>query len=502
MSDRPNILFITSDQQHWDTLGATNPEISTPHLDRLASEGMRCHRAYCPNPTCTPSRSSMITGLYPSDHGAWSLGTKLMEDVPTVGDALGRAGYRTSLVGKAHFQPLQETDRYRSLESYPILQDLDFWRQFNEPFYGFDTVRLARNHADEAHVGQHYAIWMEDNGCHNWRDYYRPPTGTNDRQKHRWEIPEKYHYNAWIAEESQRLLDTYAAGDEPFFMWSSFFDPHPPYLAPDPWHAMYDPADLTLPQIVEGEHDLNPLHFRMTQEKEPDFSAWRESGFGIHGMHSHLHGADEMRQNMAVYYGMISLMDEYIGRILTHLEKTGLAKNTLVVFTTDHGHLFGQHGMTAKGPFHYEDLVKLPFLVRWPNRVQAGSQSDAILSLVDMAPSFLGAAGLSADWGISGADQTPVWTGTVEAVRDHAIVENRHEPTTIHTRTFVDQTHKLTVHYGRDEGELFDLQQDPQEIDNHWSDPGWADLKAELTRRLLHAELGKEPLVMPRIAGA
>ena len=97
----------------------------------------------------------MITGLYPSDHGAWSLGTKLMEDVPTVGDVLGRAGYRTSLVGKAHFQPLQETDRYRSLESYPILQDLDFWRQFDEPFYGFDTVRLARNHAEEAHVGQH-----------------------------------------------------------------------------------------------------------------------------------------------------------------------------------------------------------------------------------------------------------------------------------------------------------------------------------------------------------
>ena len=179
MTDRPNILFITSDQQHWNTIGATNPEIQTPHLDRLASQGMRCHRAYCPNPTCTPSRASMITGLYPSDHGAWSLGTKLMEDVPTVGQALGRSGYRTSLVGKAHFQPLQETPKYSSLESYPILQDLDFWRRFDEPFYGFDTVRLARNHADEAHVGQHYVIWLEENGCANWRDYYRSPTGTN-----------------------------------------------------------------------------------------------------------------------------------------------------------------------------------------------------------------------------------------------------------------------------------------------------------------------------------
>ncbi len=502
MSDRPNILFITSDQQHWNTLGCSNDEIQTPHLDRLAAEGMRCHRAYCPNPTCTPSRSSMITGLYPSDHGAWSLGTKLKEDVPTVGGALSAAGYQTSLVGKAHFQPLQETERYRSLESYPTLQDLDFWRQFDDPFYGFDTVRLARNHADEAHVGQHYAIWLEENGCDNWRDYYRPPTGTNDRQKHLWEIPEKFHYNAWIAEESQRQLDGFAASGEPFMLWSSFFDPHPPYLAPDPWHSMYDPEELALPQVVPGEHDANPLHFRLTQEAHPDFSDWRESGFGIHGMHSHLHDQDEMRQNMAVYYGMISLMDEYIGRILTHLDQTGLAQNTLVVFTTDHGHLFGQHGMIAKGPFHYEDLVKLPFIVRWPDRVKAGSHSDALMSLVDMTPSFLGAAGVVPDWGMSGVDQTSVWTGREMSVRDHVVVENRHEPTTIHTRTYIDERYKLTVHYSSDEGELFDLSQDPQEIDNHWKDPEWAHVRARLTQSLLQAELGKEPLAMPRIAGA
>jgi arylsulfatase A-like enzyme len=265
---------------------------------------------------------------------------------------------------------------------------------------------------------------------------------------------------------------------------------------------MYDPSALTLPQVVAGEHEANPLHFRMTQETNPDFSDWRESGFGIHGMHSHLHDPDQMRQNMAVYYGMISLMDEYIGRILAHLEHLGLADNTLVVFTTDHGHLFGQHGMTAKGPFHYEDLVKLPFLVRWPNRVEAGSESDALLSLVDMTPSFLSAAGVTADGGMSGVDQTPVWTGSADSVRDHVVVENRHEPTTIHTRTYIDDRHKLTVHYGRDEGELFDLASDPMEIDNHWADPEWADTKAKLTQDLLHAELGKEPLAMPRIAGA
>ncbi|GAG04419.1 unnamed protein product, partial [marine sediment metagenome] len=102
---RPNILLITSDQQHFSTMGSVNERIRTPALDRLCAEGVRFDRAYCPNPTCTPTRASMVTGMYPSQHGAWSLGTKLMEDVPTVGDMLQRGGYTTTLVGKAHFQP-------------------------------------------------------------------------------------------------------------------------------------------------------------------------------------------------------------------------------------------------------------------------------------------------------------------------------------------------------------------------------------------------------------
>ena len=169
---KPNLLLITSDQQHWNTLGAANDEIQTPHLDRLAREGTTFTRAYCPNPTCTPTRASIITGQYPSQHGAWSLGTKLPESARTVGDELQAAGYRTALVGKAHFQPLKGTEEYPSLESYPTMQDLDFWSTFDGPFYGFETVRLARNHADEAHVGQHYALWMERQGCENWRDFY------------------------------------------------------------------------------------------------------------------------------------------------------------------------------------------------------------------------------------------------------------------------------------------------------------------------------------------
>ena len=145
---RNNILFITTDQQHWSAMGYRNPEVKTPNLDRLVAEGTTFHRAYTVNPTCTPTRASWITGLYPSQHGAYSLGTKLREDIPTLGHHLGLSGYRSSLVGKAHFQPLLGTEQFPSIEAYPILHDLDFWDSFSGPFYGFDHVELARNHTD------------------------------------------------------------------------------------------------------------------------------------------------------------------------------------------------------------------------------------------------------------------------------------------------------------------------------------------------------------------
>ncbi|GIP37873.1 sulfatase [Paenibacillus sp. J31TS4] len=509
MAKRPNILLITSDQQHWNTIGAFNPEISTPHLDRLVREGTTFTRAYCPNPTCTPSRASMITGMYPSQHGAWTLGTKLLEDRHTVGEDFNRAGYRTALVGKAHFQPLKSTEEFESKEAYPILQDLEYWKQFHGPFYGFDHVELARNHTNEAHVGQHYALWLEEQGCRNWRDYFLPPTGTMDPSvTYKWPIPEKYHYNTWIAERTNSLLEDYKQSDESFFLWASFFDPHPEYLAPEPWDTMYDPNNLTIPSVVPGEHDRNPPHFRLTQEEDPDFSHLMETGMGIHGYRSHHYyeyGAkfrlteDDRKKLVAVYYGMISLMDKYIGKILNKLDELGLAEDTIVVFTTDHGHFFGQHGLQAKGGFHYEDLIKLPFIVRYPGHVPADRRSDAIQSLVDLAPTFLSFCGLPIPLAMTGMDQKEVWLDAKERIRHHAICEFRHEPTTIHQKTYVDERYKITVYYNQSYGELFDLQNDPGELHNLWDEPEYGKLKTELLFKYIWAEMGKEPLPMPRI---
>jgi uncharacterized sulfatase len=500
---RTNILLITSDQQHWNTLGCINPEIDTPNLDRLASQGMLFNRAYCPNPTCSPTRASILTGRYPSQHGCWTLGTKLSEDEHTVGEDFIAAGYRTALVGKAHFQQLKSTEQYPSLESYPILQDLDFWREFDAPFYGFERVELARNHTDEAHVGQHYALWLEEKGCDNWRDYFRTPTGNNDSQKRKWLIPEEFHYGTWIAERSNELLESYSQNDENFFLWTSFFDPHPDYLVPEPWDTMYDPQKLTIPALTPGEHAANPPHFALTQESDPDFSDWDEpEGNEVHGFHSHLQSQEELAKDIATYYGMISLMDKQIGQILDKLDALGLTENTLVVFASDHGHFYGHHGLIAKGPFHYEDMVRVPLIARLPACIPAGVMSNSLQSLVDFAPTFLQFAGLAIPREMSGIDQSAVWCGQAESVRDHVIVENHHQPTTVHVKTFVDERYKLTVYYNHEYGELFDLEADAQEIDNLWDNLQYSELKANLMLKMLHAEMGKEPMWMPRVAQA
>ncbi|MBD3241186.1 MAG: sulfatase-like hydrolase/transferase, partial [Chitinivibrionales bacterium] len=395
------------------------------------------------------------------------------------------------------------TEEYPSLEAYPTLQDLDFWRTFDEPFYGFDHVELARNHTDEAHVGQHYALWLEEKGCKNWRDYFRPPTGTNASQDLHWEIPEEYHYDAWIAERTQARLKECAANDTPFFIWASFFDPHPSYLAPSPWDTMYDPDKVTVPHITEGEHEKNPPHFGMTQEKSPDFSAYQEpQGNGMHGFGSHLTPPDRLRKEIAVYYGMVSLMDKYIGRILDTLDELGLTDSTLVVFTTDHGHFFGQHGLTAKGPFHYEDLVKVPLIASMPGLVPEGRHSGALQSLVDLPPTMLDLLAMNIPRHMTGRSQKEVWCGNAERLRDNVIVENRHQPTTVFHRTLINDRYKLTVYYNRSYGELFDLQEDHGEVTNLWDSPEAQALKSSLLLEFMHATMGTEPLPMPRIAGA
>ena len=507
-NSRPNILLITSDQHHYSALGSINPHIKTPALDRLCNEGTRFDRAYCPNPTCTPTRASIITGMYPSQHGAWTLGTKLFEDVPTLGDALSRSGYYTSLVGKAHFQPTRTRKGMDSIESMPLIRDLDFWRDFRGPWYGFEHVETARMHGCECMAGQHYAIWMEEQGFDNWRDYFDDWPVDRESEKHKklwtnrhWDIPEQYHYTTWTGQRTIAQLEQSAQGDRPFFIWSSFHDPHPPYVVPEPWASMYDPADMPIGHLTEGEHDKNPEHFGMTQTR--DFEYWKNArrGEAIHGGQSHLHDDDELRKNVACYYGMTSFMDNQIGQVLDTLDRLGQADNTIVVFSTDHGHFLGQHGLVAKAIHHYEDLLRVPFIVRYPSEVAAGQSSDAIQNLVDLAPTFLSAAGLEVPGVMTGVNQLDAWRGGEDA-RDWSITENHHGTQHFHMRTYVNKRYKITVYRDGSDGELFDLQEDPGEINNLWHEASAGGIKAELLHEFMQATLVSEPIRMPRISGA
>lgn len=501
-----NILFITSDQHHHMCMGYNNPKLKTPNLDRLAKMGIVFDRAYCNNPTSTPARASMITGQYASQHGAWSLGTKLSEKATTVGDCFQQAGYRTSLIGKAHFQPLEGSEEYPSSEAYPILQDLDFWRSYHGPYYGFEHIELTRNHTDEAHVGQHYAVWLEDNGAEEWRNWFRKPTGNSDAQKHTWNIPEKYHYNKWITDTTIAQLEKYKQKNEQFFLWASYFDPHPSYLVPEPWASMYKPEDMEVPEHTPGEFDDKPPHFLLTQQNNPDFSYLKEDGekrpHWVHGASRHLSDKQEKAKNMAVYWGMISMLDHYIGKILDKMEELDLMKNTAIIFTTDHGHFYGQHGLTAKAIHHYEDLLRIPWIVALPDVKEKGVRSDAMQSIVDLAPTFLSLAGIRPPMSMAGLNQSAAWQDGKQKIREHVLIENHFQPTKFYAKTYVDERYKITIYMNQVYGELFDLKEDPKELVNLWNQPDSQNLKAELFLKMLHADQAKEPLFMPRLTMA
>jgi len=498
-----NVLLITSDQQHFNTLGKFNKEIKTPNLDRLCESGTTFDRAYTVNPTCTPARASIITGKYPSQHGAWSLGTKLDENCITIGKLMQKKGIRTSLIGKAHFQPLESTDEYPSVEAYPTLHDLDYWKNYNEDFYGFEDVKLARNHTNEAHVGQHYANWLLENGCDNYKEYFLPPIGTMDKNsKYLWQIPEKYHYDKWIAEETNNKLEEYKKNDNQFFCWASFFDPHPQYLVPENWSDMYDNEKLTFPHIFEGELDNATELHKLTQQENPDFSKYSESGWAIHGCHSQLKESDEAKKEFAIYYSMISLMDKYIGEILDKLEELDLTDNTLIIFTTDHGNFMGQHGLYEKGPAVFEDAIKIPFITSLKGKVKKNIVNHALQSLVDLPTTILDYCGIAVPYDFTGVNQRDVWECKKKCARSHIICEHNHERNHINMRAYVDQRYKLVVYYNKKHGEMYDLEKDPYELNNLWNIEEYRELQKELMLKYVWAELEKESLFMPRIANA
>ncbi len=461
----PNILLVITDQQHPDLAGYTGKTaVRTPHLDRLAAEGTAFLRAYTACPLCTPSRASMLSGQYPSRHGAWSIGTDTLDETLSVASLLADSGYRTGIVGKSHFKSCERPD---SFEALPHSRDWEFFRRWNGPWFGFQDARICVGHVNEPHAySMHYGLFLRENGIPP-----EPPFFGRLGPAWDWSLPEKFHSSTWVADEAISFLDRSA--DSPFFLSVNFPDPHVPFRVPNKWRERYvdaspPPAKRSLDELTNNGTTL----YRATVENRADELGWHASvslpNLGRHPVSEGLERNDFEIEAWRTYMAMQELVDHNLGRILVSLEQRGLADNTLVVFTSDHGDMMGNHWLWSKGGCHYDDCTRVPFVVRWPGRVPAGRRSSQLVSLVDLAPSFLHAAGLPVHPLMQGVDLAPAWCGS-HGVREGVWIDHRVEEG-LTVNTWITSRHRLSLHSihaeHREEAELYDLEADPDELRN------------------------------------
>ncbi len=494
MADRPSFLVIFADQMRWDALGIHQDWLRTPHLDRLAAEGVLVERTYAPTPVCLPSRASTLTGAYPSTHGATNNYCYLPQDWdPLLSSVLAAAGYATQIVGKSHLNAMFDV---ASPESFPHIADRDHFRAWHGPWYGFERADLCIGHTTEPVAPHmHYGVWLEERGVDVDRYFgHTPYEGAGA-----WDLPEEHHSSAWVAEVAMAALDARAADGRPFFLWVNFPDPHNPWYVPEPWSSLYLGADVPLPHPRLSDEERaglarKPAFYRDLIAR-PGAWDWEPSDPELPYLATNATSMeldDEvLRRTIAMYYAMTSLLDHHVGRILDHLDRLGLARETVVVFTSDHGDLLGDHGLWWKGLVAYEEPMRLPFLVRSPGRLPLGERSPTLQSLVDLAPTLCDYASVPVPSAFEGVSMRGAWEGAPDLVaRSEVVVEERPAFTSWEQRILVTAQHKIVTYAGTEEGELYDLAADPHQLVNLWDERECADLRAALLDRLAHHPRG------------
>lgn len=485
MSARPNILFVCTDQQRADSLGCSGAEWAvTPNLDRLAREGALFRNCYVQNPLCSPSRASLFTGKYPSNHGLYANGVPLPAHQVMFTRNLADAGYDCGMIGKQHLAPC---DTWRTEPR----QD-DGYRVF-EWAHG-PNHRALENDYHRWLRATHPDIFAEifpDKGANENTEYSnRARTGTPIDH-----VPKEAHYSHWVAE---RAIDFIASDrdDAPFFLMANFFDPHHSFGAPQEFRDMIDADAIPAPNTKPGELDEKP-------EPHRDYSV-RSYGGTAPGFQDY--SADEIKEIRAQYWAMIALIDHEVGRMLDALETAGLADNTLVVFTSDHGEMLGNHQQLLKGPQLYDDLTRVPLILRWPGRIDAGSACDQIVQWIDLPATLLDATGCAPGRGMQGTSLLPLLRGDAFA-RQWAMTEFRDSgfPTEPALMTTMLRTGdwKLIVWHGypasglERDGELYNLRDDPCEIHNLFHKSEHKHRVREMKRLLLAAMSEAEDCTAP-----
>lgn len=437
---KPNILLITTDQQRYDTIAAMGYDhMVTPNLDRLAAEGCCFPNAYSCNPVCMAARHNIITGLPARYHG---FDDNYFEDdpkvipyhLPTFPQILSDHGYDTIAVGKMHFQPCR---RYNGFTKMELMEE------------------IPRNLEDDE-----YAKYLKEHGfgkvqsIHGVRHllYMLPQRSL---------IDEAHHGSSWVAERSIHYLKE-NAGRRPFFLWSSFIAPHPPFDVPDGWADLYRGKEL--PPLKESKTPISAAaEGKKCIADYPDETC--------------------LRRARELYYASISFVDHNIGKIIRQLKESGEYDNTLILFTSDHGEMLGDYG-TFQKMLPYDSSARIPFVVRYPEKLDAGSTDERFVDLNDLLPTFLELAG--ADYPEPGIlPGESIFAEEGEKDRSVQYVEFGHGGS--RWISLRNRRYKYNYYYGGGQEELFDLEQDPDETINLlYKDPGVDILavKEELRARL------------------
>lgn len=506
---KPNFLVFCLDQ-----IGASafscygNPDSRTPNIDRLASQSVRCDRAYCNSPVCMPSRATLLSGLSPRQHGCVTNGVPLPEDVPTVTQCLGDRGYRTHAVGKLHLQPGLDGGDREPLSEFSC-EDKIRWENgeiagLPEGYYGFQTTDYVNGHVSGCYGDYANEIECSHPGLLELYGKEKGRLCPGNLICWRSEMPADLHYNRWIADKTSAFIHRSSEVANPFFVWSSFPDPHGPWAAAKEYTDRFDPDSLS----------LNPT-WQDTKDPLPRLAAERER------LISFLKVPDRatLSEVTAQTYAMMEHIDENIGRVLNALEESGEAENTVIVLLADHGEYLGSHGLLGKTPWPYEELLRIPMLWSLPEHRRGDETLASLPSLVstlDFVPTILDLAGAApdalfhrgnakADFRLPGKSLLPQLRGG-RADPDRAVLcefdNGMKAGPIVRTRTLVTQRWKLSLFAGEGGGILFDLENDPHERINLWDDVQMRSVRANLTEQLLREIIASDRFALPRWIGA
>lgn len=461
---RPNILLITTDEHNARALGyAGDPVIQTPNIDALAREGMVCHRAYTTQPLCTPARASVWTGQHVTTHGVrGNLYTGLKAGVRagsvTFSKLLQRHGYETALIGKRHLAFEDEDDIGLDHQD---LAESKF--NFNPPGVVDDYRRWL---ACQGRSNEEITTWEREDLAEEYRKHYGAI---------RFPLEEQFYVDNYIGRQAVAYLRRERR--KPFFLWVSFCSPHHPWDPPARFDDMYDPKEIPLPQRRPDELHRKPLRqLERLQNLGPGLpDTTSDPTLHVPPGEAHLKIPEGVQRKMiARYYGTVSLADERIGDIISALQQAGLWESTIVIFTSDHGDHLGEHHLWFKGVTMYECLVRVPFVLRLPAGRAAGAQCRELVSLFDLAPTFLEWAGVPDPGTFDGISLLPLLHEPDEPIHDELFLGDR---------AIVTKGWKYVRNPG-DAAELYHLAEDPKEQVNLSGSPECAEVEATLRDRL------------------